>query len=50
MNTNDNETVNEASFKVREKIGEALLSYEDVVVLTCAEIAKTFSRDEKGYA
>jgi len=52
MNNNrtGEETMQQAVANVQEKIGAAILLNDDVVVLACAEIAKTYSRDEKGYA
>jgi hypothetical protein len=43
------ETMQQAIDKVKEKLGTTLLSDDDILVLACAEIARTYSREEKGY-
>jgi hypothetical protein len=43
------ETFQQAVDKVKEKVGKELLTDDDVLVLACAEIARTYSREEKGY-
>jgi hypothetical protein len=35
--------------RAREKTGKALLTDDDLLVLACREIAKTYTRDEKNY-
>ena len=35
--------------KIENKIGKTLLSEEDLLALSCREIAKSFTRDEKDY-
>ena len=44
------ETLQPAVDKVKEKVGKKLLNDDDILVLACAEIARTYSREEKGYA
>jgi hypothetical protein len=43
------ETLQQAVEKVKEKLGARPLTDEDILVLACAEIARTYSREEKGY-
>lgn len=42
-------TIQQAGREVREKIGVRRLTDEDVLVLACEEIARSYSREEKGY-
>jgi hypothetical protein len=43
------ETFQHAVEKVKEKAGAVLLAREDILVLACDEIIRTFGREEKGY-
>jgi hypothetical protein len=35
--------------KVQERIGRELLTDDDLIVLACEEISRTFTREEKQY-
>jgi hypothetical protein len=43
------DTLRQASEMAKEKIGVRQLTDDDILVLACAEIARTYSREEKGY-
>jgi hypothetical protein len=43
------ESIQQTVEKVKEKAGRILLTDDDILVLACAEIARTYGRDEKGY-
>ncbi len=43
------ETFRQAIKKVKEKLGVQLLSDDDILMLACEEIARTYGREEKGY-
>ena len=43
------ETMPQAVDKVKEKLGVRQLTDDDLIVLACAEIARTYGREEKGY-
>ena len=43
------ESLQQAFEKVKEKIGVRQLTDDDILVLACAEIARSYSREEKGY-
>lgn len=35
---------------VKDRFGKTLLSDDDLAILTCEEIARTYTRDEKNYS
>jgi len=43
-------TLQHAMDDANMRVGSALLTDEDLLVLCAAEISRTFTRDEKGYA
>ena len=47
---NDTDDFAKKSACVEEKIGKVLLTDDDLIVLACREIAKTYTRDEKNYS
>lgn len=42
-------TIFERTQNIRSRQGKELLSDEDVLILTCAEIYRTFTHEERGY-
>jgi hypothetical protein len=46
----DAETLAEAVGVIGNKTGKELLTDDDLLTLACAEIAHTYTRDEKGYS
>jgi hypothetical protein len=49
MQINDTDDFQKALASAEGKMGKTLLTDEDVLVLACREIAKTYTRDEKNY-
>jgi hypothetical protein len=49
MSVETSETLQQAALKAKEKIGTRPLSDNEILVLACEEIARTYSREEKGY-
>jgi hypothetical protein len=49
MSPEPSETLQQAAENVKEKIGTRPLSDDEILVLACEEIARTYSREEKGY-
>jgi hypothetical protein len=49
MQTNDPNEYQRALTRVEEKIGKTMLTDEDLLMLACREISKTYTRDEKNY-
>lgn len=49
MSDESAESLQQAFEKVKEKIGVRQLTDDDILVLACAEIARSYSREEKGY-
>jgi hypothetical protein len=47
---NDQDHFSRSVEAVENKIGKTLLSEEDLLMLSCREIAKSFTREEKDYA
>jgi hypothetical protein len=47
---NDTDSLKLAAAAVEKKIGQTMLSDEDLFILACREIARTYTRDEKDYA
>jgi|YelNatPaOPRAMG01_1025707.scaffolds.fasta_scaffold682887_1 hypothetical protein len=45
----DFETLSDAISHINLKIGKNILSDQDLIFLTCLEISKTFTYEEKGY-
>jgi hypothetical protein len=43
------ETLRQAVEKVKEKLGVQPLSGDEILLLACEEIARTYGREEKGY-
>jgi hypothetical protein len=43
-------TLSDALAKIKEKTGVSLLSNDDILVLACAELARTYTYEEKGYS
>jgi hypothetical protein len=50
MNVPDAEEFKRTVDKIRAKAGISLLTNDEVLLLAAAEIARTYSREEKGYA
>ena len=45
----DPETLAQAVCVIGNKTGKEKLTDDDLLILACAEIARTYTRDEKGY-
>jgi len=43
-------SLQDAVKRMELKVGSVALTDDDVVLLACAEMARTYTRDEKGYA
>lgn len=43
------ETLAQATERVQKTVGKRRLTDDEVVLLACAELARTYTRDEKGY-
>jgi hypothetical protein len=43
------DTLAEAVAKIREKAGTVVLTDEEILVFACAEVARTYTYEEKGY-
>ena len=49
MQMNDTDDFANALTRVEGKMGKDLLTDDDLIVLACREIARTYTRDEKNY-
>jgi hypothetical protein len=49
MSIDTPETSDQAVEKVKKRLGSSPLTDDDILVLACDEIARTYSREEKGY-
>jgi hypothetical protein len=45
----EQETLSQALAKVKAKTGASALSDDDVLIIACAEIARSYTYEEKGY-
>lgn len=45
-----NEELSRVVKQIAEKSGKVLLTSDEILVLACGEIIRTYTRDEKGYA
>jgi hypothetical protein len=50
INGNDNESLAQAVGRTAAKTGKELLTSEEILILACGEIVRSYTRDEKGYA
>ena len=49
MSADSSETLQQAIEKVKENMGKRPLSDDEILLLACEEIARTYGREEKGY-
>lgn len=46
----NNESLSHLVGCIAEKTGKELLTDEEILILACGEIVRSYTRDEKGYA